>query len=341
MIRHRFAAIASVALLLTGAAACSSDDEDSAATSYDAVATAAAATSAAAETGGFGDAQNVAPGPDDAAKGGGQAPAVAASESAPAGAPPSTVVRGAVTGAREDIIKNAAVSIETEDVNKARNDAVSRAQAVDADISSELRAGVGETASATIIFRVLPADFDSLVTNLSALGTVVESKTTTEDVTGQVADIQGRIEAAQDSAEKIRALIARADKIADLVTLEREYQARDAEIQSMSSQLASLKDRAGRSTVTLSIGPVTERSKAVVQQAVEEEEVAGFMGGLRQGWDAFVGTTVVAATVVGALLPFAVVLAIGAVVWLAVRRRRPRKIAAPAEPATPYATTAP
>lgn len=336
MRRNRIIAITLTALVLLSAA-CSSDAKDlsmeaSRATAPAAVAASSAAASSAASS---------------AAPSASSAPAAGDGynvESGPGGAAParpgqgSTVVRGRVATGREDIIKNAAISLESVDVDKARNDAVNIATGLGADISSEARAGTAKdkNKSATLMFRVFPSDFDNLVTQLSSggLGEVVNSKTTTEDVTGQVADIEGRIRAAKDSAEKIRALIGRAEKITDLVSLEREFAARDAEIQSMASQVASLKDRAGRSTVSLSIGTAPEKKKPAVVTPKKKVET-GFVAGLKSGWKAFTDTTRMLATVTGALLPFALVGLIVLLAWWIARRRHPAVISPGAETATP------
>ena len=54
-----------------------------------------------------------------------------------------------------------------------------------------------------------------------------------------------------------------------------------------------------------------------------EQEKTGFLAGLAAGWDAFTGAMVVALTVLGAIVPFLLVLApIALVVWLIARRSR-------------------
>jgi hypothetical protein len=239
----------------------------------------------------------------------------------------NTVINARVTVSREHIIKNAFLTIETADVDRARNEAVALAQAAGGDVSSEQRSGTDEGRSATLVLRVPPEQFDSYVTNLNKLGKVLDTRTETEDVTGQVADVEGRISAAQDSVRQIRKLIDRARAISDIVTLEREFQARDAEIQSMSAQLASLKDRAGRSTVTLTIATPEKAADA------DKDEVVGFVGGLKAGWKTFVSAVTLLLTALGALLPFLALAGIGLAGWRAIRRRRPR-IATPA-PAPP------
>ena len=64
---------------------------------------------------------------------------------------------------------------------------------------------------------------------------------------------------------------------------------------------------------------------------------AGFLAGLKSGWNALTSAVVVVLTVVGAVLPFAVVaLLVGIPVWLLVRRTLRSRTAAPA-PAGPLA----
>ena len=62
--------------------------------------------------------------------------------------------------------------------------------------------------------------------------------------------------------------------------------------------------------------------------------VTGFVGGLQHGWHAFLAAVDGLLTVLGALLPFLVVLGIPLLVWLRLRRRR-RAAATPALPGPP------
>jgi hypothetical protein len=244
------------------------------------------------------------------------------------------VISGRVQPAGDQIIKNARLAVAVTNVDAARDKAVGVAKGAGGDVSSEQRSGAEDARTATIVFRVPPSDFDSLVTELGKLGTVLDSTTETQDVTGEVADLRGRIGAAKDSAAKIRELIGKATAIGDIVTLEREYQARDAEIQSMTAQLTALEDRAGRSSVTLSLSVLT---KAVIAEA-KNDKASGFLDGLEAGWSAFTAATVVTLTVLGALLPFLVLAAIALAGWLASRRRRRARPVAPPPAPSYYAT---
>ena len=62
---------------------------------------------------------------------------------------------------------------------------------------------------------------------------------------------------------------------------------------------------------------------------------AGFLTGLRNGWEALTDIAVIAATAVGALLPFAIVIALVLVplmLWLRTSRRRKQPVTDPRRP---------
>jgi hypothetical protein len=95
----------------------------------------------------------------------------------------------------------------------------------------------------------------------------------------------------------------------------------------LKSQQAWLSDQTSYSTIAIDI----ER-KHVDEPKKEKDEPAGFLVGLNGGMKALAAFASAMATMVGALLPFAIVLAVfGVPVWLLVRRtarRRPAKQAA-------------
>jgi hypothetical protein len=68
---------------------------------------------------------------------------------------------------------------------------------------------------------------------------------------------------------------------------------------------------------------VSKEAPAPVVQEEKSEEV-GFGTGLRNGWDAFTGALAISATVLGALLPFAVALLVlgPPIAWFVLRMRR-------------------
>ena len=121
----------------------------------------------------------------------------------------------------------------------------------------------------------------------------------------------------QASVERVRALMTQATRLADIVTLEAELSRREADLEATQTQLAALDD-------AVSMAPVEVRLSTDEKVLEEADDDTGFLAGLSAGWTAFTGSVTVLLTVFGAVLPFAVVLALVLVpllVWL--RRRTP------------------
>jgi peptidoglycan hydrolase CwlO-like protein len=188
----------------------------------------------------------------------------------------------------------------------------------------------GGSSSGTVVIRVPAGAFDSTVTSLDSLGTELDRQISSQDVTTQVVDVQSRLKTEQASVDRIRALIAQTKSIGEIVSLEDELTNREADLESMEAQLRALTDLTSLSTITVNLyGP---EAHVVLPPAPKK---TGFVNGLKSGWHGFLASMTVVLTVVGAVLPFVVI--IGVPVWLIIflirRRRNTRKQPpAPLEP---------
>ena len=118
---------------------------------------------------------------------------------------------------------------------------------------------------------------------------------------------------------RVRELMDRATKLSDVVELEGELSDRQADLEALLAQQASLKDRTSLATITLSL------SETPVKKAAKDED-PGFVDALAGGWGAFVTMLRWLSVAFGAVLPFAVVAALLVLVWLRiVRPRLPRR----------------
>jgi|BarGraNGADG00212_1021973.scaffolds.fasta_scaffold29867_2 hypothetical protein len=159
----------------------------------------------------------------------------------------------------------------------------------------------------------VPADkLDIALDQLAAVGTVLQRTTSSQDVTSQYVDTQSRLKTMSASVERVRALMAQAKDLGQVVALESELSRREADLEAMQSQLDALRTSVERSTLAVSLS--TPGNEPVT--------VNGFMAGLRSGWDAFTASASALLRGVGALLPFAVFFALlGAPVLVWWRRR--------------------
>lgn len=173
----------------------------------------------------------------------------------------------------------------------------------------------------------VPADkLDIALDQLAKIGTVLQRNTSSQDVTSQYVDTQSRLKTMTASVVRVRALMAQAKDLGQVVALEGELSRREADLESLQSQLDALKTSVDRSTLAVSLStpgnePVTDNS---------------FIAGLRSGWDAFTASAGGLFTAIGAALPFAVFLALfGTPLWGWWRRRRANQPAVVATPAVP------
>jgi len=172
-------------------------------------------------------------------------------------------------------------------------------------------------ASSTTTLRVDNDKAGALVADLGRLGTVLSSTQTSDDITAQVADVDARVRNAQASLARVRTLMAKATSVGDVVTLEGELSKREADLEALQARQRTFADQSAQATITVQL--------LSTDAPVAVDRGTGFVAGLRAGWDAFTAALVLALTVLGALLPFLVVLVplVLLVRWW-VRRRTPK-----------------
>lgn len=186
------------------------------------------------------------------------------------------------------------------------------------DSREEYAASDDGKGSATLVLRIPSKSQTSTIAKLRALGEVQDVQITSDNVTAEVADLEGRITALQASVDRLTALLATASNTDSLVTIESSLSSRQAELESLQAQQRALGDKVALSTITLRL--VSEPLPP------EEDEPNTFFTGLTAGWESFVGFIIGLTVVFGALLPWLVFLGIlGAITLVIIRWRRSKK----------------
>jgi hypothetical protein len=220
-------------------------------------------------------------------------------------------------GIGRDVVRTAQLTLQVADPTAATR-GVRTAVAAAGGLVAEEQA---DTTGSWLVLRVPVAGLDKLVDDLAATGTVLARSSRAEDATEQVVDLDSRVATQQASVTRVRALLAQATSIGDIVAVESELARREADLDSLERRLATLRDRVAMSTLTVELrGPATTEPAGAPP---------GFGSGLGAGWAGLkvIGTALAAAA--GFLLPFLPLLAIGAAVgWFVVRRRRTRRTSA-------------
>ena len=227
------------------------------------------------------------------------------------------------------MIATGSVQLTSGDLEAARGQAIGLVTGAGGHVDDEQSQSDahGRLVRVDLTLRVPAGSFERTLDALGRLGVVKHRQQSVKDVTTQVIDNTARIKAQTASVESVEKLLARANTIGEVISIENELARRQADLDSLKQQERWLSDQTGMSTVQVSI--VRSRKAAEKPPAPAR---AGFLAGLGGGWHALARTAVALSTVVGALLPFAVVLALlGAPAWFFARRRRGVPAPPPAE----------
>lgn len=215
------------------------------------------------------------------------------------------------------IIYTANLTVRTKDVATAAARAESIAAGAGGYVfSSDTAVGPagGSATTATVVVKVPPGSFPAVLRSLAELGTLLGRNSRADDATDRVVDVAARVRSQQASVARVRTLLAQARTVGEVVAVESELTKREADFESLQGRQRALDAQVALSTVTLRL--VTP----AVASTTGPVESRGFLAGLRSGWHAFTGALVASLTVVGALLPFAVGLAIVLLLVVPLRR---------------------
>jgi hypothetical protein len=243
----------------------------------------------------------------------------------PAGADAATVPDIAPALPDQDpraIVYTGQLTVRVTTVDRAAAAATDAARRAQGTVTGDERTSSGGHAEATLIIRVPSARFTETVAALAGLGTELDRAVTTEDVTEAVTDLDARIATQRASVDRTRQLFGRAQRISDIVLLERELSRREADLAALEARKRGLDNRVALSTITLQL---------VTAAPAVAERREGFLGGLATGWSAFTTAVTGVLTGIGVAVPFALALALITVPAYVLLRRRRRTVAAAAE----------
>lgn len=199
-----------------------------------------------------------------------------------------------------------------------------------------------EYGSAQLTLRVPPESLDGVMAAIGDYGVLLSSESGSQDVSREQTDYEVRIASLKTSIARLNGLLAQSQTTTDLIEIERELQARESELESMTAMLTGLNDRVD--LATLSVTLTAEDRDSQPEKVDPENFFTGFERGL-EGLAAFGAGLLV---FLGLSLPWLLVIAVlGSIAMIFVtpsRRKRRRKaapVAARSETAAPQSDRAP
>lgn len=149
------------------------------------------------------------------------------------------------------------------------------------------------TRSAHFTLRVPQKQFEQFMTDMTNVGTVIQSNTYGEDVTAQIFDHEAHKKTLEIQEERLLDILGKAEKIEDVISLERELSNVRYQIENLTGTLKRLENLVSYSTLSISIYEVHEIVKTVEKPKTLAQKIsAKFSESLEDISDFFEGLAV-------------------------------------------------
>jgi hypothetical protein len=158
----------------------------------------------------------------------------------------------AAIAAQVYIVKTGAMTIEVNAIDPAVLSARTAMTGLGGYISGSQEANSGDRTMASVTYR-FPADrWEDAIDAIRGLSTkVIDLKTSTDEVTGQVIDLGARIDNLRSTETALQAIMAKATKIQDILEVQNQLTDIQGQIEELSAQQGHLKDQAAMSTLSV------------------------------------------------------------------------------------------
>ncbi len=132
-------------------------------------------------------------------------------------------------------------------------ESVAAAQQVFRDAGAQVDRQSSGDLRAAIHARVPPDRFDQTLLKLERLGEVRYRRVGEEDLTDPIVDVRARLKNLESLRDRLRGLLARAEKIDEILAIERELTRVQSELDSMAARMEALGARVKWSEVDLTL----------------------------------------------------------------------------------------
>jgi len=154
------------------------------------------------------------------------------------------------------LILSATISLRATDPWAISDKAQQVATALGGDVMGLSQGGRGDDRTANLVLRVPSDRFNEALRQLRGLDAeVVTSNVDGKDVTEQFVDLKARLTAKQSEEQRYLALLARADKIDDILKIDQALTSVRTQVEQLTGQINGISQRTKYSTITMSITP--------------------------------------------------------------------------------------
>jgi|SRR5690606_4887179 len=152
----------------------------------------------------------------------------------------------------QKIIKNGRLRFETADLDKTSDQIYASVKKYNAQIQTDSEGKDYNSITRNIVIRVSNKNFQNLLSNVTAGVAYFDQKEiSSEDVTEQYIDLEARLKAKKELESRYLDLLKKANKISEILEIEKELTIIREEIESKQGQLNYLQNKVALSTVDI------------------------------------------------------------------------------------------
>ena len=156
---------------------------------------------------------------------------------------------------QRQIISQGSMSVEVPDVSFASARVRAIAEGAGGFVEQLSSFGVDQFQQSTLTIRVPQEEFFSVFEQIKALGKVQNENAGSEDVTERFIDLEARLKSAQREEASLLSLLDRAEKVSEVLVIERELARVRTEVEQVQGQLNFLERRVDLATITVFLTP--------------------------------------------------------------------------------------
>ncbi len=104
-----------------------------------------------------------------------------------------------------------------------------------------------------LTFKVLPEDFQAVLSELGSIGEIRNQNVSANDVTERVVDLRSRITTAEASVTRLRSFLENAQDLDTIASLENQLLQRETDLETLRGQLRTLENQVSLATIVMTI----------------------------------------------------------------------------------------
>ena len=173
------------------------------------------------------------------------------------------------------IIRNAVLGVETKAFDEFHTAMLQKVAALQGYVESSERGSFSNMHMRyeNLVLRIPADSLDAFLESVASIGTVTNQETSVQDVTDRYVDVKSRLAALETEQETLLALLAKAQKLSDILEIQDRLTEVRGTLESYKAQLQALDSQIDYSTVTMTVNEV---------ERVTPPEQEGFFSEVRQ-----------------------------------------------------------